>query len=238
MNLNDIKKDISSKNFAPYYFIHGEEPFFIDKAVELLQNGIMEEYERDFNQTIFYGKDADPSAIIETAKRFPMMAERCGVIIKEGQDFKSSSYEALENLLASPTPSTVTVFAFKGKIDKRRKFFKTLLKAGKTFESSKLYENKIPNWIQDHVGAHGLKINQKATLLLANQLGTNLHKLDDALSKLAVVCPKGSEITPAEIEYNIGISRDYNVFELINAYAENNAEKIVRIAFHLSNNEK
>jgi len=238
MNLSAIKKDITDKNFAPFYFFHGKEPFFIDKAVELLQNGILAEEERDFNQTIFYGKDAEVQAISETAKRYPMMAERCAVILKEAQGLDKKKLDALEAIIANPSPSTVFVFAYKGEFDKRKKIYKLLSKAGKTFESKPLYENEIPNWIKDQIVKYGLKISTPAIQLLASHLGTDLHKLNDALSKLAVVCPKGSEVTPKEIEYNIGINREFNVFELNNAFAENDIPKIMRITQFFEVNSK
>ena len=238
MNLSAIKKDIADKNFAPFYFLHGKEPFFIDKAVELLQNGIMSEEERDFNQTIFYGKDAEIQAISETAKRYPMMAEKVAVILKEAQGLDKKKLEAMESIAASPAPTTVFVFAFKGDFDKRKKLYKTLSKAGKTFESKPLYENEVPTWIKDQIVQYGLKISTPAIQLLASHLGSDLHKLNDALSKLAVVCAKGSEVTPKEIEHNIGINREFNVFELNKAFADNDVDKVMRITQFFESNAK
>ncbi len=233
-----ILKDIKSKKYHPVYFLGGEEPYFIDVISNFIQNTVLAEHEKDFNQTILYGKETKANEIIDAAKRFPMMSEYQVIIVKEAQGL-GKELDKLEGYFSNPQPTTILVFCSKyKKIDKRKKISKLIQKTGILFESKKLYENQIGDFITSVLRNKGLSINPKANLMLTEFLGTDLSKINKELEKLQIIIPKGTTITPKDIEVNIGISKDFNVFELNDAIGTKNQLKAYRIANYFLENPK
>lgn len=233
-----ITKDIKAGLVKPIYFLMGDEPFYIDKITDFIENNILSEDEKGFNQTVLYGRDVTIEDIIATAKRFPMMSEYQVVVVREAQEL-SRTIDKLENYLLNPQLSTVLVFAYKYKtIDKRKKFTKLIAEKGVLFESKKLYDNQVAPWISKYLSTKGYAIEPKANMMLVEFLGTDLSKVVNELEKLQIILPKGSTITPELIEKNIGISKDYNVFEFRNAIGSRDQLKAFRIAQYFARNPK
>lgn len=224
-----ITKDIKAGNLKPIYFLMGEEPYYIDKLTEFIEQNVLEEHERDFNQSILYGRDVTMEDVIGTAKRFPMMADRQVVVVREAQEL-SRTIDKLEAYAENPQPTTVLVFAYKYKtLDKRKKITKLLDKVGVVFESKKLYENQVGDWIKRVLSGQGYSIDNKAVAMLVEFLGTDLSKINNELDKLKIILPKGHTFTPNDIEENIGFSKDFNNFELRKAIGEKNQVKAYQI---------
>lgn len=233
-----IVNEIKQGNIKPIYFFMGEEPYYIDKLTEYIEDNILSEDEKGFNQMVLYGKDVSIEEVISNAKRYPMMAERQVVIVKEAQEL-SRNIEKLESYAENPQPTTVLVFAYKYKtLDKRKKVTKLLEKAGLVYESKKLYENQVGDWIKRVLSGKGYTIDPKAAAMLVEFLGNDLSKISNELDKLAIILPKGSTITSKTIEDNIGISKDYNVFELRKAIGERDQLKAYKIADYFAQNPK
>jgi DNA polymerase-3 subunit delta len=233
-----IVKDIKAGNIKPIYFLMGEEPYYIDKLSDYIEQNVLSEEEKGFNQTVLYGRDVSIEDIISTAKRYPMMAERQVVIVKEAQDL-SRTIDQLENYIENPLSSTVLVFCYKYKtLDKRKKLPKLIAKLGVLFESKKLYENQIGEWIKRILSGKSYSIEPKANAMLVEFLGTDLSKINNELEKLQIILPKGSTITPKHIEENIGFSKDFNNFELLNALGSKNQLKAFQIVQYFSDNQK
>lgn len=233
-----ITKEIKAGIIKPIYFLMGDEPFYIDKITEFIENNILTEDEKGFNQTVLYGRDVTIEDIIGTAKRFPMMAEHQVVIVREAQEL-SRTIDKIESYMQNPQMSTVLVFAYKYKtIDKRKKFTKLIAEKGILFESKKLYENQVAPWISKYLATKGYQIEPKANMMLVEFLGTDLSKVVNELEKLQIILPKGAVITPELIEKNIGISKDYNVFEFRNAIGQRDQLKAFRIAQYFARNPK
>ncbi len=234
---NNIIKDIKNKKVAPIYFLSGDEPFFIDQVSKTIENEVLTEDEKGFNQTILYGNDVEMADIIGMAKQFPMGAERQVVIVKEAQHL-SRNIDQLESYADSPQPSTILVFNYKGKtLDKRKKLYKTLQKNSVLLETKKFYDNQIPDWIDLTAKELGLTLETKAKFMMAEFLGADLGRIYNELQKLKIVAEDG-QITPEIVERNIGISKDYNNFELRNAIETRNAPKAFSIAKYFSQNPK
>ncbi len=233
--VNDIKKGI----IKPIYFLMGEEVYYIDKLAEFFENNILQEEERGFNQMVLYGGDITVDDIVSNAKRYPMMAERQLVIVKEAQQL-SKTIEKLAGYAANPQPTTVLVICYKHKkgLDKRKALYKTIKKSGQIFESKKLYENQVGDWIRRVLKGYNFTITPKATVMLVEYLGTDLGKISNELDKLKLVLEAGSEITPAVIEENIGISKDFNNFELKKAIGERNVIKATQIIKYFEQNPR
>jgi len=233
-----IVKDIQAGNIKPIYFLMGEEPYYIDKLSDYIEQNVLSEDEKGFNQTVLYGRDVSIEDVISTAKRYPMMSERQVVIVKEAQDL-SRTIDQLENYIENPLPSTVLVFCYKYKtLDKRKKLPKLIAKSGVLFESKKLYENQIGEWIKRILSGKSYSIEPKANAMLVEFLGTDLSKINNELEKLQIILPKGSTITPKHIEENIGFSKDFNNFELLNALGSKNQLKAFQIVQYFSDNQK
>lgn len=233
-----ITKDIKAGNLKPIYFLMGEEPYYIDKLTEFIEENVLQENERDFNQTILYGRDVTIEDIIGSAKRFPMMADRQVIIVREAQEL-SRTIDKLEAYAENPQPTTVLVFAYKYKtLDKRKKITKLLDKVGVVYESKKLYENQVGDWIKRVLAAQGYGIEPKAAAILVEFLGTDLSKINNELEKLKIILPKGHILTPSDIEENIGFSKDFNNFELRKAIGEKNQVKAYQIIDYFSQNPK
>ena len=241
MALDDVKNiisDIAQGSVAPIYFLMGEEPYYIDGISTYLEKNLLTEEERGFNQVVFYGKDVTMEDIISQAKRYPMMAERQVVIVKEAQDL-SRTIDQLESYVKDPQPTTVLVFCYKyKKLDARKSFTKELKKMGVVFESKKLYDNQIPDWIRRVLAGKGYTITPKAAQMLTEFLGNDLGKIHNELEKLELILDKGAQITPLIVEDNIGISKDYNNFELQNAIGTRDQLKAYGIVQYFANNPK
>ncbi|MGI4727994.1 MAG: DNA polymerase III subunit delta [Janthinobacterium lividum] len=246
MTAADILKDLKNRKLKPIYLLNGEEPFFIDEISNYIEHDLLSEAERGFNQTVFYGKDTETMAVLNAAKRYPMMADYQIVLVKEAQDMKwgsdDDSKKHLNPFLAyleNPLKSTVLVFCFKyGKFDKRKKTYKAIEKNGLIFESSPLYDNKIPAFVETFVGAKNYKIQPQASALLAEYLGNDLSKIANELEKLMLNVAAGQEITTQHIQDNIGISKEYNVFELQTALSRRDVLKANRIINYFEANPK
>lgn len=233
-----IVNDIKAGNIKPVYFLMGEEPYYIDKLTEYMEANLLSEEEKGFNQTVLYGRDVTIDDIVSTAKRYPMMAERQVVIVREAQEL-SRSIDKLESYAENPMPTTVLVIAYKYKtLDKRKKLVKFLDKKGLVYESKKLYENQVGDWLKRVLAGKKLNIEPKAAAMLVDFLGTDLSKIANELDKLAIILPQGSTITPELIEENIGFSKDFNVFELRKAIGERNVKKAYQIAQYFADNPK
>jgi DNA polymerase-3 subunit delta len=236
--VKDIVKDIRDGNIKPIYLLTGDEPYYIDRIAEFIEQNVLAEEERGFNQMVLYGKDVSVEDIVGNAKRFPMMAERQVVIVKEAQHL-SRTIDKLASYAENPQPSTVLVLCYKyNKFDKRKKVYKQIKKMGVVFESKKLYENKVADWIRKVLQGKGYRIAPKASSLLVEFLGTDLSKINNELEKLQLVLPKEKEITAFDIEENIGISKDFNNFELKKAIGERNVVKATRILNYFAQNPK
>lgn len=237
MTYNDIIRDLKAKNYSPIYFLHGEESFFIDKISSYIEKNVLTESEKSFNQTILYGKEANYNAVVDNARRYPIMAERQVVIIKEAKEMKD--LQKLERYVEKPAPTTILVICYKHKkLDQRSKLAKALKKKAIVFESKKLYDNQIPEWINTYLKERKYKIQVDATQLVAEYLGTNLSKVSNELDKLILNIPQGTTINTDHIQKNIGISKDYNVFELQNAIGQRNVLKCQRIVNYFISNPK
>ena len=237
MTYEQILSEIHKKNFAPIYFLTGDEPYFIDMISDTIENEALDEADRAFNQIVLYGRDVDVETIANHARSFPMMGERMVVIVKEAQDVKN--LENFEAYLDTIPETTLLVFAYKyKKFDKRKALAKKIDKKGVWFESKKLYENNILGWIQNYLKAEGYAITPKATQMLADFLGTDLHKIANELKKLTIALPKNKSIDDVDVERNIGISKDYNVFELQNAIGSRDVLKANRIVNYFGDNGK
>jgi DNA polymerase-3 subunit delta len=236
-DVKDIIQHFKDKKPKSVYWLHGEEPFYIDEISDAATTLLLEEHERDFNQTIVYGKDTDLSMLLGQLKQFPMMSDFQLVVLKEAQDVKD--WEVLENYFEQPVPSTVFVICHKyKKADARKKFIKNIQKNGVVFESKKIYENQMDGWIRNFLRDKNFTISAKASALLIDFLGNDLSKVVNELEKLSIVLAKGTEINETHIEENIGISKDYNPFELSNAIAQRNILKANKIINYFDQNPK
>lgn len=236
--VKEIIQNIQQGTIAPIYFLQGEEPYYIDGIASYIEEHLLTEEEKGFNQMILYGRDVTIEDIVAQAKRYPMMAERQVVIVKEAQEL-SRTIENLVSYAEQPQPTTVLVLCYKyKKLDGRKALTKTIRKSGVLFESKKLYDNQVPDWIRRVMQGKGYSITNKAAQMLTEFLGNDLGKINNELEKLTMILPKGSEITPQAIEENIGISKDYNNFELQSAIAVRDVPKAFSIIQYFSNNPK
>lgn len=233
-----IRKDIQNKIFKPIYFLWGDEPYFIDELTNELQKHVLTEDEKVFDQHIFYGNDIDIETIILRAKQFPMGAKQQLVVVKEAQNL-SRSMDKLAAYAEAPVPSTILVFNYKyKKPDGRSKYVKAIKKNGIMAQSAKIYENQLPNWVDKQARSKGLQLEEKVKFLLSDFIGTDLSRMDNELNKLSLICKKGESITPAIIEKHIGISKDYNNFELTKAISTKNEVKAFTIIKYFGKNPK
>lgn len=247
MDFKDLIKNLKNRQFKPIYLLHGEESYYIDKISDFIEENVLTDAERGFNQTVFYGKDSDIMSIINAAKRYPMMSEYQVILVKEAQELKwgkdgEDDKKAPDPLLAyfeNPLPSTILVFCFRhAKFDKRKKTYKAIEKTGVVFESASLNDSKISAWIESFVREKGYKIQAQASALMAEYLGNDLSKVSNELEKLMLNVKAGQEINTDDIQNNIGISKDYNVFELQHAIARKDAFKANQIINYFADNPK
>jgi DNA polymerase III subunit delta len=240
---DSILKDLKSNKYAPVYFLHGEEPYYIDSIADFIENNCISPGERSFNQTILYGKDVNMNTILQNARRFPMMAERQVVIVKEAQEVSDLGKEAGDNQLNTyiqkPLPSTVLVFCYKYKtLDGRKALAKNIDKYSVLVESKKIYDNKLPEWVTNYFAQKKYKINPKATILLAEFVGNNLSRLANEIDKLLINIKEGTEVNEDLIEKYVGVSKEFNVFELQQALIKKDILKANRIVNYFEANPK
>jgi DNA polymerase-3 subunit delta len=237
MSAEKIIGEWKKKSFRPLYWLEGDEPYFIDQVVNYAEHHILTESEASFNLTVFYGRDADWASVVNACRRYPMFADRQVVLIKEAQHMRD--IEKLEGYIEKPLPSTVLVVAYKDKkVDGRSKFSKVLKEKGELFTSKKLYDSQLPEWVQQMVQQHELAINAKALSLLVDHIGNDLNRLQNEVEKLAVNLKGKKNITEEAIEEYIGISKEFNVFELQDAIASKNLAKAIRIILYFKSNPK
>ncbi len=237
MTYEQILADIKKRVYYPIYFLMGEEPFFIDTISNELENTILDEAERSFNQVVLYGSDVSVNDIMSQARAFPMMSDYLVVIVKEAQNV--DNIDSLADYIEKIPPTTILVINYKyKKLDKRRALAKYIDKKGVLFESKKLYDNNIPEWITKYLAAKKYNITPKATQMIADFLGNDLHRVRNELEKLMVALPPSKRIDDADVEYNIGISKDFNVFELQKAIGSKDLPKANRIINYFGDNPK
>ncbi|MCD6354650.1 MAG: DNA polymerase III subunit delta [Prolixibacteraceae bacterium] len=228
MDFELILQNLKKRIYHPIYLLQGEEPYFIDVISNYIEHHVLSDAEKGFNQTIFYGKDSDVVTIVHSALRFPMMAERQVIIVKEAQSLRR--IEDLSRYAEKPLSSTILVLNYKYKnLDARTKLVKAIKKNGVIFTSKRIYENKVPGWIENYLAGHNFSIDPQASQILTACLGTNLGKIANELEKLVIAVKDSTHITPEHIEKNIGFSKDFNVYELQNALGEKNVLKANQI---------
>ena len=246
MTATDIIKDFKNRKLKPLYLLHGDEPYFIDTVSDFAEHHFLTDAEKGFNQTVLYGKDTDIMTVLGAAKRYPMMSDYQLVLVKEAQDMKwgkddddKKGMDPLLNYLENPLPGTVLIFCYKyGKFDKRKKTYKAIDKNGLIFESTPLYDSKIPAWIEEYAGGKGYKIEQQASAMMAEYLGNDLSKIANELDKLMLNISAGQTITIQHVQDNIGISKEYNVFELQGALTRKDPFKVNQIINYFEANPK
>ena len=237
MDFAPLLKAVKAKEFAPLYLLHGDEPWFIDQIEAAIEANALQEHERAFNQTILYGKDTDHLQVIDAARRFPMMAERQLVLLREAQDMRS--LKELATYAANPSPTTVLVISHKHKkLNGNLTLTKQLKAHGVVFEAKALYENKIPGWISNYLKGKKYSIEPDAGNLLAEFLGTSLGKISNELDKLTINLAPGTRITAQIVEDQVGVSKDYNVFELQKAIGHRDPVRATRIVNYFRANPK
>lgn len=237
MDYSQIIADLRNKIYSPVYFLEGEEPYFMDQISDFILENVLTEDEKGFNQTILYGKDLSIDSIMTAAKRFPMMAERQVVVIREAQNIKN--IEDLASYVEKPMKSTILVFNYKYKtIDKRKKLYKALQKNGIYLESKPLYDNQIPTWISKYLKEKNLGIDPRAAQMITDFVGSDLQRIVNELEKVTISLVPGTSIMPDDVEKNIGISKDFNVFEFQKAIGNKDILKSNRIINYFIDNEK
>lgn len=234
---------LQNNQYAPIYFLQGEEPYYIDVIVNYIEKNALSEGDKGFNQLVLYGKDVDMNTIITNARRYPMMSDRQVVIIKEAQEIqdlgKEDGLKVLDNYLKNPLPSTILVFAHKYKtVDGRKAISKTIEKFAVLVTTKKLYENQLPEWIQGFVKSRGYTIDPKAVHMLADNIGNNLERLSNEIDKVLINFPPGTILNPDSIQKFVGISKEYNVFELQKALGIRDVLKANQIIRYFDSNPK
>ncbi len=240
MKYENIREDLKNRIYHPLYFLSGEEPYFIDKLSKIIETTVLTESEKDFNQVIVYGGETTISDIISLAKEYPVFGNYRLVIVREAQNLKNIEHnDLLKSYLKSPAKSTILVFDYKyKKVDGRTGFAKLLGKAGVYFQSKKLLDYQVPDWIVSVTRDKGYRISQATNIALGEILGNDLSKIENELNKFDINLQKGAEITPEIIEEYTGISKDYNVFELQNALGKRDVLKVNRIINYFGSNPK
>ncbi|MFH0864592.1 MAG: DNA polymerase III subunit delta [Bacteroidota bacterium] len=246
MKFEEIIDNLKKKIYHPVYFLMGDEPYFIDEICNTISENVLNETEKEFNQTVVYGRDTDTATVISYAKRFPMMANYQVVIVKEAQDMKNlvpdgkeKDKSVLEVYIEKPLDSTLLVICYKYKsIDRRKAFARLIEKNCVLFNSDKLFDNQLPSWIQNFLKQKNYTIRPETSLLLSEYLGSDLSKITNELNKLSINIKEGTEITTSHIEYYIGISKDFNVFELQRMLGKKDIFKSNQIINYFALNEK
>jgi DNA polymerase-3 subunit delta len=250
-----ILLDLKRRIFKPLYFLCGDEPYYIDQVASFIENHALEESERDFNQNIVYGKDSDLATILSLARQYPSFSERRVVIVKEAQDLTelarkadsdgdepvnaSNSLKQLQAYVSKPLDSTILVFCYKYKtFDKRTALAKSLQKNAEFLETKRPYDNQVPAWIGAHVKEKGYLMNSRAAFVMAELVGNDLSRISTEIDKLVISLTKGAEITEEMVREKIGLSKEYNVFELQDALGKKDILKANRVVHYFAANEK
>jgi len=237
MDFNKILSDLKSNNYYPVYLLEGEETYFIDRISDYITDNVLTQAEKSFNQTILYGKDTDIDTVISAARRFPMMASHQVVVVREAQSLKN--IEELTHYVENPLKSTLLVLNYKyKKVDKRKKLYKAVKKNGVYFEAKPLYDSQIPAWINKYLKAHNFGIEPRAVQMIADHVGNNLKRIVSELEKVTISLPPGMSITPEDVERNIGISKEFNTFELQSAIGSKDVRKANRIVNYIADNQR
>ncbi len=245
--LEQILRDLKNKIYKPVYFLHGDEPYYTDIISSYIEDHVLEDMEKEFNQVITYGRDVNKASIISTAKSYPMIGSHQVVIVKEAQEMRdlipadgNKDTDPLLIYLKNPQPSTILVFCYKyKKLDKRRALYKALnASSAVVFEGKKLYDNQVAPWVSNYLRDRKYSANPRVCAIIADHLGNDLSRIANELNKLMINVPQKEEITETHVEDFIGISKEYNVFELQNAIGTLNAFKANRIAAYMAANAK
>ncbi len=237
MSAEKIIADWKQKKFKPLYWLEGDEPFFIDEVVDYAEHKILNESEASFNLSVFYGKDADWANIVNACMGYPMFGDRKVVLLKEAQQMKD--IDKLEGYIQRPLASTVLVVSYKDKkLDARTKFSKAVKQHGELFSTKKIYENQLPEWTKEMIESFGLTINHNALLILVDHIGNDLSRLKNEIEKISINLHKRKNITEEDIENYVGVSKEFNVFELQDAISQKNLPKAIRIIQYFESNPK
>lgn len=237
MSVDKILSDWKKKQFKTVYWFEGEEEFYINKLVDYAEHNILPESEKAFNLSVFYGKDADWNAVLNACRRYPMFADRQVVILKEAQQMRD--IDRLEQYIQNPLSSTILVVSYKEKkVDGRSKLAKVLKEKGEVYSTKKLYDNQLPEWTSELVQSKGKTISQKALMLLVEHIGNDLNRLDSEIDKVLINLNERKNITEDDIEQFVGVSKEYNVFELQNALARKDLARAIRIIGYFESNPK
>lgn len=236
--IDTIMSDLKARRFKPIYILMGEEPYYIDKISDFIENSVLPPEERDFNQTVVYGVDTSAAQVVDMARRFPMMSEYQVVIVKEAQNIKN--WDRLDSYLEKPLNTTILVICYKhGTMDARKKYMTKASAVGVVFKSEKLRENAVPAFIDDYVRSCKATIDPKAKSMIADFIGADLSRITSEIDKVLVSLPEGErKVTPETVEQKIGISKDYNMFELRDALINKDVLKANRIVKYLDSNPK
>ncbi len=240
ISFDKIMSNLKAGHYAPIYFLMGEEPYFIDKISDYIEHNALTEDEKDMNLKILYGKDIKIEDAIIEARQYPFMAERRVVIVKEAQNLKRN-IDKIEHYLKSPVQSTILVFCYKyDKLDGRKKYVKEIEKAGVLFQTPTIYDNQMPEWVLHYCRAEGLNIDARAANMLANHIGKDLLRMASEIDKLKIIIAPSqtNTITADIVEKNVGISKEYNNFELVNALGRKNVELTFRIVDYFGKSPK
>lgn len=242
-SVKKILTDLKARKYAPVYFLQGEETFYIDLISDFIENNVLSDAEKGFNQVVVYGKDAAMATILTHAKRFPMMAERQVVIVKEAQDIpdlnKETGAKLLLDYLTKPVPSTVLVFCHKHKsLDKRKELGKKIDQYAIALSTKKMYDNQLPDFVQEYAREKKVSIDERAVITLCEYVGNDLHRLANEVDKLSLSLPPGTPITADQVMHNVGVSKEYNIFELQKAILQKDALLANRIVNYFERNTK
>lgn len=242
-NVKKILVDLKSRKYAPVYFLQGEETFYIDLISDHIEKNALTEAEKGFNQVVVYGKDAAMATILTHARRFPMMAERQVVIVKEAQDIqdlnKETGAKLLLDYISKPVPSTILVFCHKHKnLDKRRELGKKIDQYTTALNTKKLYDNQLPEFVLEYVKEKKIGIDDRAVVTLCEYVGNDLHRLANEIDKLSLALPEGGSISPEHVMNQVGVSKEYNIFELQKAILQKDPLLANRIVNFFESNTK
>jgi DNA polymerase-3 subunit delta len=239
MSAEKIIAEWKEKKFKPIYWLEGEEPFFIDEVVAYAEHKILNESEASFNLNVFYGKDAEWTSVVNACMGYPMFGERKVVLLKEAQQMKDKDIEMLEGYIQKPLDSTVFVVSYKDKkLDARKKLSKLVKQNGEILTTKKIFENHLPEWVKTFVESQGMTINHQAVTMLVDHIGNDLGRLKNEVEKISVNLNKKKIISEEDIENFVGISKEFNVFELQDAISQKNLPKAIRIIQYFQSNPK
>lgn len=240
--IEQVLKDIRKKQFAPVYFLHGDEPFYLDKLADEIEKVAVPEHEKGFNQFVAFGKDTDVGGVLNMARRYPFMAERQLVLVKEAQQLgglgEKAGQSLLEDYALNPLTSTILVLCHKGPFDERKSLAKAFGQKGILLQSKRMYDDKVPNWIGDYCRQQGQKVSLKAIQLLFDSIGNDLKRLAGEIDKILINLKVGEEISAETVERYVGISKEYNIFELQKALTQRDVLKANKIVDYFSRNPK